>query len=169
MSGKQESAGASAAESTIVIERTYRAMPEELWALWTTKDGFESWWGPEGFRADVHAIEAREGGKLHYDMVADSPQMIEAMKQMNRPASHETRGWFAEYSPHRRLVLTHMIDFLPGVTPYENTIEVDFLPAAGATRMVVTLHALHNQDFSNQQAMGFTSQLTKLDRRFAKP
>jgi uncharacterized protein YndB with AHSA1/START domain len=169
MSGKQQSPGAGAAESTIVIERTYRATPDELWALWTTKDGFESWWGPEGFRADVHAIEARAGGKLHYDMVADSPEMIEAMKQMGRPASHETRGWFAEYSPHRRLVLMHMIDFLPGVTPYESTIEVDFLPLPAGTRMVVTLHPMHNQDFSSQQAMGFTSQLTKLDRRFATP
>jgi hypothetical protein len=63
----------------------------------------------------------------------------------------------------------HMIDFLPGVTPYESTIEVDFLPVPAGTRMVVTLHTMHNQDFSNQQAMGFTSQLTKLDRRFATP
>ena len=33
-----------------VIERLYRARVEELWELWTTKEGFESWWGPEGFR-----------------------------------------------------------------------------------------------------------------------
>jgi hypothetical protein len=37
-----------------------RCTTPELWKLWTTKDGFESWWGPEGFRADVHTIEARE-------------------------------------------------------------------------------------------------------------
>ena len=40
-------------QSSIVIERTYAAQPQELWSLWTTKDGFQSWWGPEGFRADV--------------------------------------------------------------------------------------------------------------------
>jgi uncharacterized protein YndB with AHSA1/START domain len=40
--------------SSVVIERTYRAPLEELWALWTTSDGFESWWGPEGFRTKVH-------------------------------------------------------------------------------------------------------------------
>ena len=34
----------------VVIERTYRAEVNELWDLWTTKDGFESWWGPQGFR-----------------------------------------------------------------------------------------------------------------------
>ena len=60
----------------IVIERTYTADVEALWALWTTKDGFGSWWGPEQFRADVHVIEARAGGALHYDMVADTPEAM---------------------------------------------------------------------------------------------
>ena len=35
------------------------AKVEELWELWTTKQGFESWWGPDGFRVKVHALEAR--------------------------------------------------------------------------------------------------------------
>ena len=34
--------------SKFVIERTYRASVDELWDLWTTKEGFESWWPPEG-------------------------------------------------------------------------------------------------------------------------
>jgi uncharacterized protein YndB with AHSA1/START domain len=34
------------AKQKLIVERTYRARPEELWALWTTKEGFESWWGP---------------------------------------------------------------------------------------------------------------------------
>src|SRR5262249_2789651 len=33
--------------SKTIVERTYRAHPKELWDLWTTKEGFESWWGPE--------------------------------------------------------------------------------------------------------------------------
>src|SRR5687767_9404267 len=97
--------------SNVVIERTYRARVEELWDLWTTKEGFESWWGPEGFRVEVHALEARPGGALEYDMMAATPEMVEAMKRMGRPASTPTRGWFAELEPKRRLVLKHMIDF----------------------------------------------------------
>lgn len=154
-------------QATTVIERTYRASVEELWALWTTKDGFESWWGPEGFRADVRTLEARLGGALHYDMVAATPEMVEAMRQMGAPASHETRGRFSEFRPHTRLALTHVIDFLPGVESYEATILVEFHPAgAGRVRMVVTLDAMHDAATSGMQAQGFTSQLTKLDRRF---
>jgi uncharacterized protein YndB with AHSA1/START domain len=153
-------------QSKTVVERTYRAHPKELWDLWTTKDGFESWWGPEGFRAHVHTIEAREGGKLHYDMIAATPEMIEAMKKMGRPPSHESRGRFSEFRPYERLTLIHVIDFIPGVEPYDSTIVVDFLPLGEAVRMIVTLHPMHDGEFSNMQVMGFTSQLNKLDKRF---
>jgi len=154
-------------ESSLVVERTYAATVEELWTLWTTKEGFESWWGPEQFRADVHTIEARPGGTLHYDMVADTPEAIAAMERMNAPTSQPCRGTFSMFEPHRRLVLTQIIDFLPGVEPYDSRIEVDFLPAAeGHARMVVTLSQMHDAATTAMQRQGFTSQLTKLDRRY---
>src|SRR5436305_8401291 len=31
------------------LERTYAATPEEIWELWTTAAGIESWWAPDGF------------------------------------------------------------------------------------------------------------------------
>ena len=129
MSDRSTSAAARATRPKVIVERTYRARIEEMWDLWTTKEGFESWWGPEGFRVEVHTLEARVGGTLYYDMIADAPEQIEAMKRMGHPASHKTRGRFVELTPHKRLALTHMIDFLPGVTPYESTMTVEFFPA----------------------------------------
>ena len=154
-------------ESNLVIERTYRADVEELWALWTTKEGFESWWGPEQFRADVHTIEPRVGGALHYDMVADTDEAIAAMMKMGAPTSHACRGTFTEFSPHERLLLTQVIDFLPGVEPYDSRITVDFHPLEdGRVRMVVTLSQMHDAATTTMQREGFTSQLSKLDRRY---
>jgi uncharacterized protein YndB with AHSA1/START domain len=152
----------------IVIERTYRARVEELWELWTTKKGFASWWGPQGFRADVHALEARVGGALHYDMVADTPEMIEEMRKMGQPPSHETRGRFSEFKPFERLALTHVIDFLPGVKPYDSTMTVEFFPTGERVRMVVTLEPMHEKEFTKMSIEGFTSQLGKLDKRFGQ-
>lgn len=153
-------------QSKIVIERTYRAPLEELWALWTTKDGFESWWGPEGFRAEVHTLEARVGGALHYDMIADAPEMVAAMTQMGRPTSHPTHARFSELRPHERLAITSVIDFLPGVATYESTIGVDFVPAGASVRMIVTLDPMHSEEITRMSQQGFTSQLTKLDQRY---
>ncbi len=163
----QSAADGHAARPKIVIERTYRAKVAELWELWTTKEGFESWWGPGGFRVEVHALDARPGGTLHYDMIADSPEMIAAMKQMGRPTSHEARARFSELRLHDRLAITTVVDFVPGMKPYESTIVAEFFPSGENVRMVVTLDPMHNEEFTNMQKQGFTSQLSKLDQRYS--
>jgi len=149
-----------------VFERTYNASIEELWALWATKDGFESWWGPEGFRVEVHTLEPRPGGALHYDMIADTPEAIAAMKQMGQPLSHNTKGWYEEFAPHTRLTLKHLIDFIAGTEPYESLIEVDFEALGDMARMIVTAHPHRDAHWTRMSIEGFRSQLTKLDRRY---
>ncbi len=166
MSDTSRSAGAAAPQAAVVIERAYRASVEDLWALWTTKAGFESWWGPEGFRVEVHRLEAREGGALDYDMIADAPEAIAAMEEMGQPISHGTRGTYADFYPHARLKLVHVIDFVPGSETYESVIEVGFSAAGDLARMVVTLHPHLDPHWTQMSAEGFGSQLTKLDSRF---
>jgi len=55
------------------IERTYDPTVEEAWALWTTKTGIESWWGPEGFGVTVASLDLRPGGELIYDVPNPEP------------------------------------------------------------------------------------------------
>ena len=157
-----------APQATVVIERTYAAPVEDLWALWTTKAGFESWWGPQGFRVEVHAMDARPGGALEYDMIADALDAIAAMKRMGQPLSHGTHGWFDEFQPLERLTLMHMIDFVPGMDPYESKIEVEFQASGDQARMVVTLHPHRDPHWTKMSVEGFRSQLTKLDQRFGR-
>lgn len=166
MSDKNDPTAARKTAPSTVIERTYRTELDELWQLWTTREGFESWWGPEGFRAEVHALEARPGGALHYDMVADTPERIAAMQQMGRPASHAARATFTEFRPLELLAITTLIDFLPGVKPYETTMTVEFVRSGDHVRMVVSREPMHNEEFTKMSMMGFASQLAKLDKRF---
>ena len=156
----------AAQRGTVVIERRYRASIADVWDLWTSKEGFESWWGPQGFRVEVSALEARVGGALQYEMIADSPEMIAAMKRMGRPASHATSSRFSELLPRERLVITSVIDFIPEVASYDSRIAVDFKVEGAHVRMVVTLDAMHDDETTRMQKEGFTSQLTKLDARF---
>jgi uncharacterized protein YndB with AHSA1/START domain len=162
----RKSAATSAQRPKVLVERIYRARVQELWQLWTSKTGFESWWGPEGFRVEVRQLEARVGGVLHYDMIAVTPEMIEAMARMGRPSSHATRGRYAEFKPHQRLAITHLIDFLPGVKAYESTLLVEFFPSGESVRMLITLEAMHDEEFTKMSKLGFISQLAKLDKRF---
>ena len=50
------------ASRRITLERIFDAEVADLWEIWTTKDGFESWWGPEGFRTEVRKVELEVGG-----------------------------------------------------------------------------------------------------------
>jgi len=154
-------------DAKFVFDRTYRATQKEVWDLWTTKDGFESWWGPQGFRADVHEIEARVGGVLRYDMVADTPEMVEAMARMGQPPLRAVHARFTALTPRTHLVLTSVIDFLPGVAPYDNDIVVDLAQDGDRVRMVVALTGMHTPEMSGMQRQGMESQLTKLDARYA--
>lgn len=155
------------AQSPIVLERNYRTTLATIWNLWTTKVGFESWWGPQGFRVEVAELQAQPGGALRYDMIADTPEMIAAMQQMGQPTRHATQSYFREMHAMQHLVITSTIDFLPGVTPYEASITVKFAERDGSVHLTITLDPMHDATFTSMQEQGFTSQLTKLDARFA--
>lgn len=151
----------------LTIERTYSAPLDKVWGLWTTKDGFESWWGPQGFRVQVGELDAREGGALRYEMMAATPEMIAEMERMGQPPSHSVQARYAGFKPRQHLVITSVIDFLPDVAAYENRIAVDFSAEGPHVRMVVKLEPMHDPEMSRMQQQGFTSQLTKVDARFA--
>ncbi len=58
------------ARRRITLERTYQASLEEVWEMWTTPEGIESWWGPDGFAVEVRKLDLRPGGELLYAMTA---------------------------------------------------------------------------------------------------
>ena len=47
----------------ILIELTFPAAQQDLWEKWTTKEGIESWWGPEGINSTVRELEFQAGGR----------------------------------------------------------------------------------------------------------
>jgi uncharacterized protein YndB with AHSA1/START domain len=144
------------------FERTYDGPVDDLWDLWTTKDGFESWWGPEGFRVEVSKIEARQGGTLDYDMIADRADQIAYMQKEGWDVRHRTHGTFVEFEPKRRLTLRHRIDFIPGVEPYDHEMHVEFIPDGARVRMVIDVEPHRDAHWTRMAAQGFESQLTKV-------
>lgn len=148
--------------------RTIAATPEQVFAAFTDGARLARWWGPAGFTNTFRdfGLEAREGGVLQYDMVADSPEMIAEMKRMGAPVSHPTRSTFVVVKPRTKLVLRNVINFLPGVETYESDITEELSADGDHVRMVVTLDPMHNEQFSQMQKEGFGSQLGKLDARW---
>lgn len=155
-------------KSKQVLERTFTASIEDVWALWTTKDGIESWWGPEGFSVKVLKLELRPGGELVYAMSATGPEQIAFMKQAGMPVTTETRIVYDEIVAPRRLKYTNIVGFVPGVEPYENGTLVELTAAGANVRMVLTLDAMHDETWTQRAVMGWESELGKLAKVLAK-
>jgi uncharacterized protein YndB with AHSA1/START domain len=151
-----------AAPRRIKIERKYRADIRDVWDLWTTKDGIESWWGPGGFAVTVRKLELRPGGELLYAMTAVDPPQVEFMKKAGMPLTHEARITFVDVVPPHRLAYVHVADFIPGVEPYDVATEVELSETGDGVRLVLTLDAMHDDEWTKRAVMGRESELDKL-------
>jgi uncharacterized protein YndB with AHSA1/START domain len=145
------------------MERSYRASIEEVWDLWTTKDGIESWWGPEGFEVTVTSIDLRPGGELVYEMTATAPQQVAFMKGAGMPISTECRVTYLDVSPPSRLAYSTFTDFIPGIAPYDVTTVVEFEKTQVGVKLTITSDVMHDDVWTERARAGHESQLRKLD------
>jgi uncharacterized protein YndB with AHSA1/START domain len=164
---KQSTTG-QGARKTFTIERSFDASIEDVWDLWTTKDGIEAWWGPEGYQVEVRSIDLRAGGELVYAMTAVAPPQVEFMKKAGMPLTTLTKATYTEISKHRRLAFTMLADFVPGVTPYVVATLVEIHPAPNGVRMVITQDAMHDEQWSKMAKMGRESELDRLAKLLAQ-
>ena len=156
-------AGAQEPRRRISLERVYRADVQDVWDLWTTKDGIESWWGPGGFAVTVRKLDLRPGGELLYVMTAIDPPQIAFMKKAGMPISQEYRITYTGIAPLRRLAYVHLADFIPGVAPYDVATVVELQRVAEGVRMSLTFDAMHSDEWTQRAVMGWTSELGRLD------
>jgi uncharacterized protein YndB with AHSA1/START domain len=153
----------AAARAQFSIKRSYAASIEEVWALWTTKSGIESWWGPEGFEVTVTSLDLRPGGELIYLMTAVAPEQMAFMKTARMPLTSECKVTYTEVSTMRRLAYKTLANFVPGVAPYEVGTVVELKASADGVLLVITFDAMHDDVWTERARAGHESQLRKLD------
>ncbi len=145
------------------IERVYATSIDDLWDLWTTKAGIESWWGPEGFDVMVNSIDLRPSGQLVYLMTAAAPDQVAFMKRQGMPLATECKVTFTEVTPPLRLAYKILTDFVPDVPSYEVNTVVELEVEADGVKLTVTSEALHDDIWTERARAGHLSQLRKLD------
>jgi uncharacterized protein YndB with AHSA1/START domain len=148
----------------VSIERTFQASIEEVWELWTTMDGIESWWGPDGFEVKVRKLDFRRGGELLYAMTAIAPDQIEFMKKAGMPLTTDSLVTYTEVVPLKRLGFKQLADFIPNVKPYEVAMMVEFDATPQGVKMVLTLDAMHDDYWTKMAVMGWENELDKLGK-----
>ena len=133
-----------------------------MWRLWTTSDGIESCWAPVGFKCEVRKIDLRLGGELIYAFTATGPEQVEFMKGAGMPLTTEARKTFTEVLPPRRIAYRSLIDFVPGVDPYQELTVVDLTPSGDNVRVVMTMEPLHDEVWTQRLVTGRENELNNL-------
>jgi len=152
----------------ITLERSYPATPEAVWEMWTTREGIEAWWGPDGFEVKVRKLELRPGGELLYDMIAVGAPQIAFMKQAGAPLTTAASIRFTEVAPPRRLAYLHAADFIPGVEPYDVAYLLELAPEGKGTHLTLTFEAMHDETWTARAVEGWKMELAKLGKALAR-
>jgi uncharacterized protein YndB with AHSA1/START domain len=134
------------------LERTFKAPVEKLWEMWTTKEGLEKWYWPEGLVGKVLHLDVRVGGA--YEIAAEG-------------LAHTSRGTYTAVEPRKRLAYVASIDFIQDAEPYSREDVVEFHAVPGGTRMVLTSTGLHDPKWQEMSAQGWGGSFDKLDRALA--
>ena len=155
------------ARPKLTIERIFAASPEEVWDLWTTRDGMEAWMGPEGFNVTINELDLRPGGELVYAMTAVGPDQVEYMTKAGMPLVNVQHVRFVELDPPRRLVTRETADFIEGVESYDVETVVELEEVAEGTRVVLTFDSMHDAHWTEMSRLGRESELRKLEELLA--
>jgi uncharacterized protein YndB with AHSA1/START domain len=151
----------------LTLERTFEASPEEVWELWTTRNGIEAWMGPDGFKVEVRELDLRPGGALIYDMTAIGADQVEFMAKAGMPVvTTQTVTYLAVEPPHK-LVYRDVADFVPGVAPYEVETVVEMNRVDRGTQVVLTFDAMHDDNWTEMSRLGRENELRNLEKLLA--
>ncbi len=125
----------------IVLSRVIDAPRDEVFRAWVEPERMFRWFGPRGFRCEVHqAGEAKAGAVWRFDMIA--------------PDGHrfDSRMVYLEVVPNERLVLDHGADKDDDPNRFRMTITFD-QQSDGKT--VLTLRQLHPSKAQRDGTIGF--------------
>jgi hypothetical protein len=86
------------------------------------------------------------------------------MEQAGMPLSTRSHKEFTEVAAPNRLAYLSLIDFVPGVDPYQHLTVVTLERTDTGTDVVMECEPLHDQEWTERIVAGRTNELDNLER-----
>lgn len=109
----------------LTTERIIGAPAQRIWEAWTDPEKIARWWGPDGFRSDVHELDVRYGGRFVVTMHGPDGAAFENVYQ------------FESVEPFVRIVFTHLGSESFRLKPYRAVFTLE-PEEGGASRVTLS-------------------------------
>ena len=139
---------AAPGDGGFTLVREFKAAPEKVWKMWTTKEGLLRWWGESakemGYEFTVKELDVRVGGKYAFGMKGNGHELVNG-------------GTYRLVEPYGELAWTWHFDIFlqPGEKPYDVGMHLQLEKLAnGGTRMRFTQGPLATPEHTQGSKQG---------------
>jgi uncharacterized protein YndB with AHSA1/START domain len=133
-------------ETSLRIERSYDASPEEVFDAWTNPEVLRRWWAvhPQG-TTPVAEVDLRPGGRYRLSMQGPDGER------------HTVQGEYHEVDRPNRLVYSWQWELDAGGLGPVSAVTVEFRPDGGRTTVVLSHEGLPDSGSRDRHAQGWAA------------
>lgn len=139
-------------ERVLVMERTFKASPEDVFDAFADPSQVIQWWGPEGMSVPESAFDVRVGGAWATTM------------RNKEGVEHHVSGRYRVLDRPSRIAFTWAWRQEDGSRGHETIVDISIAPAPAGARLTLTQKTFATAEHRDNHALGWNSSFNDLER-----